>query len=177
MSAGSALQERIVLLFNIRGAVSAVCSIINATFSVSNRTDCAPGNKSQVKIHLSRCCCCINWHRERQLFNCLVKKMTLSPKGSGDTTDMHSFQFVVGFFCLAHFLADAIEKQNMILTCNYMGIMHVFGSGSVRMSSDMKLNESLCELLWESSDCSEGTYRVQPKSRFHRCINGWNLGS
>ncbi len=126
MSAGSALQERIVLLFNIRGAVSAVCSIIDATFSVSNRTDCAPGNKSQVKMHLSRCCCCINWHRERQLFNCLVKKMTLSPKGSGDTTDMHSFQFVVGFFCLAHFLADAIEKQNMILICNYMGIMHVF---------------------------------------------------
>lgn len=85
--------------------------------------------------------------------------MILSPMGSGDTTDMPSFQFVVGYFCLAHFWADAIEKQNMILTCNYMGIMHAFDSGSVKMISDRKLNENefLCELLRESSDCSDGT--------------------
>lgn len=51
----------------------------------------------------------------------LVKNMILSPKGSGDdTTDMPSFKFIVGYFCLAHFWADAIEKQNKILTCNYI---------------------------------------------------------
>lgn len=50
----------------------------------------------------------------------LVKNMILSPKGSGDTTDMPSSEFIVGYFCLAHLWADAIEKQNKILTCNYI---------------------------------------------------------
>lgn len=60
----------------------------------------------------------LTWRGTDHQLAWLVKNMILSPKGSWDTTDMPSSEFIVCYFWLVHLWADAIEKQNKILTCN-----------------------------------------------------------